>query len=225
MIELQEVVKRYGNGQAAVIALAGVSFTIPARSYVAVAGKSGSGKSTLLAVLGCIEVPTSGLYRFSGRSIGELEDGALSRLRARHFGFVFQAFHLLPELDALNNVMIPMRYGEFPKVLWRERARQLLEQVGLADRTHHHPNQLSGGEQQRVAIARALANDPDVLLADEPTGNLDSQTRDDIIALLEAQHAAGKTLVIVTHDTELAARAEARLELSDGRIVTSEGLP
>jgi len=225
VIELQEVVKRYGNGQAAVIALAGVSVTIPARSYVAVTGKSGSGKSTLLAVLGCVEAPTSGLYRFSGRSIGELEDGALSRLRARHFGFVFQAFHLLPELSALENVMLPMCYGEFPKMLWRERARQLLKQVGLADRAHHHPNQLSGGEQQRVAIARALANDPEVLLADEPTGNLDSKTREEIITLLEAQRAQGKTLVIVTHDAELAARAEARLKLSDGRIVTSEGLP
>lgn len=221
MIELQDVTKRYGKGHAAVTALAGVSFGIPAQSYLAITGKSGSGKSTLLAILGCLERPTSGRYRLLGQPLADTNDGALSRLRARHLGFVFQAFHLLPEKSSLQNVILPMRYGRFPRTEWRGRALELLNQVGLADRAQHHPNQLSGGEQQRVAIARALANDPDILLADEPTGNLDSNTRNEIVELLEAQHERGKTLIVVTHDADLAARAKARLELRDGRVATS----
>jgi ABC-type lipoprotein export system ATPase subunit len=219
MIELRGVTKRYGQGQAAVQALTDVSLAVPAGSYVAVTGRSGSGKSTLLSIVGCLERPTSGEYRLLGQPITRAPDRELSRLRAQSFGFVFQAFHLLPEKSVLDNVTLPLRYGRLPKAAWRRRARELLGQVGLAERMDSRPSQLSGGEQQRVAIARALANDPKVLLADEPTGNLDSHTRDEIIALLEAEHARGKTLLIVTHDAELAARAQVRLALRDGCVV------
>ncbi|ADI13888.1 ABC transporter ATP-binding protein [Truepera radiovictrix] len=219
MIELRGVTKRYGQGQAAVQALTDVSLVVPAGSYVAVTGRSGSGKSTLLSIVGCLERPTSGEYRLLGQPITRAPDRELSRLRAQSFGFVFQAFHLLPEKSVLDNVTLPLRYGRLPKAAWRRRARELLGQVGLAERMDSRPSQLSGGEQQRVAIARALANDPKVLLADEPTGNLDSHTRDEIIALLEAEHARGKTLLIVTHDAELAARAQVRLALRDGCVV------
>lgn len=221
MIELDGISKRYGAGHAATQALDGVSLRIPAGSYLAITGKSGSGKSTLLSILGCLERPTSGRYELLGQDVAAMPDARHSRLRARHFGFVFQAFHLLPEKSAWENVALPMRYGEAPKREWRERALALLRQVGLEARAFHHPHQLSGGEQQRVAVARALANDPDVLLADEPTGNLDSRTREEIVALLEAQHARGKTLVMVTHDEELAERAERRVTLRDGRLAAA----
>jgi putative ABC transport system ATP-binding protein len=218
VIELQGVSKRYGQGQAAAVALAGVSLTLPEGCYVAITGRSGSGKSTLLSIIGCLERPSAGEYRLFGESMTRAGDRELSRLRAQRFGFVFQAFHLLPERSALDNVTLPLRYSRLPKGEWRRRGLELLGRVGLAERAAARPNQLSGGQQQRVAIARALANDPAVLLADEPTGNLDSHTRDEIIALLEAEHARGKTLVVVTHDAELAARAELRLELRDGSV-------
>ncbi len=222
MIELDGISKRFGAGHAATQALDGVSLRIPAGSYLAVTGKSGSGKSTLLSILGCVETPTAGRYELLGQDVAAMPDALLSRLRARHFGFVFQAFHLLSEKRAWENVALPLRYGGVPKREWRERALELLGQVGLEARAFHRPNQLSGGEQQRVAIARALANDPDVLLADEPTGNLDSQTRQEIVALLEAQHERGKTLVVVTHDEELAERAKRRITLADGRVIACE---
>jgi len=218
MIELQGVTKELSRGAERLKVLDSVDLEISEGSYVAIAGRSGSGKSTLLSIVGCVDTPTQGHYRLAGNDISGLPDAGLSRLRARHFGFIFQSFHLLPELTAEENVMAPMRYGPFPKAAWRGRARELLAQVGLQDRAEHKPYELSGGEQQRIAIARALANDPEVLLADEPTGNLDVTTRDSIVELLEAQHERGKTLVLVTHDAQLERRARTRYRLEDGRI-------
>jgi|SRR5690625_2259538 len=218
MIELQGVTKELSRGAERLKVLDSVDLEISEHSYVAIAGRSGSGKSTLLSIVGCVDTPTEGHYRLAGNDISSLPDAGLSRLRARHFGFIFQSFHLLPELTAEENVMAPMRYGPFPKEAWRGRARELLVQVGLGERSEHKPPELSGGEQQRIAIARALANDPEVLLADEPTGNLDVSTRDSIVELLEAQHERGKTVVLVTHDAQLERRATTRYRLEDGRI-------
>jgi putative ABC transport system ATP-binding protein len=219
MVQLEGVHKRYGEGAVGVEALSGVSLCVGTREYLAVTGPSGSGKSTLLAVLGLVERPDGGRYLFDGTDVRELGDRELSKLRARTVGFVFQAFHLLPELTALENVMLPLRYGELPKAAWRNRAAELLALVGLAERMNHRPTQLSGGEQQRVAIARALANDPRLILADEPTGNLDSRTRDEVLGLLESLYDEGRALIVVTHDPEVAARASRRVQLRDGRFV------
>lgn len=218
MLELRNAGKRFEADGQPVDALAEVNLTIHRGDYVAIMGRSGSGKSTLLSILGCIERLTAGTYTLDGADVSLSAESRLSELRARTFGFVFQSFHLLPELTALENVMLPLRYGQLPKVHWQERALQLLADVGLESRARHKPRQLSGGEQQRVAIARALVNDPAVILADEPTGNLDSRSRDEIVELLEVQVAGDRTLVLVTHDEQLAARAGERHELVDGRI-------
>jgi putative ABC transport system ATP-binding protein len=221
VIALRGVTEVYGAPPAAVRALDHIDLSVPAGSYLAMTGRSGSGKSTLLAVLGCVERPTAGRYELHHQDVSSLSDGALSRLRARHFGFVFQAFHLLPERTALANVLLPMRYGPLPRRQWRAHAETLLERVGLADKARQLAKRLSGGEQQRVAIARALANAPSVVVADEPTGNLDSRTRDEVVALLEAYWREGHTLILVTHDEALAARASHRVALQDGRLVAS----
>lgn len=218
MIELTDVVKEFDVGSQPIAALDGVDLAIGANEYVAIMGRSGSGKTTLLNVIGCIERPTAGSYRFGGRSLLSLGDEELSRLRARTFGFVFQAFHLLPELSAVQNVMLALRYGNLSKSEWLPRARELLVELGLAGRLSHRPSQLSAGERQRVALARALANDPSVLLADEPTGNLDTDTREEVLRLLETQVAAGKTLIVVTHDPEVAGRAQRRMAMVDGHL-------
>lgn len=210
--------RRYGPPGARVDALRGIDLVIRGGEYLALAGRSGAGKSTLLSVLGCLETPTSGSYRIDGTEVGSLSDVELSRLRARRFGFVFQAFHLVPELTALDNVMLPMRYGPYPRRAWRERAILLLERIGIRELASRHPPDMSSGQQQRVAIARALANDPDVILADEPSGNLDTATRDQIVDVLEELWRQGKTLVIASHDPGLAARAPRRVLLEDGRI-------
>ena len=218
MIELTDVFKYYGHGDAKVTALRRVTIRIEAGSHLAITGPSGSGKSTLLAVMGTLEKPDAGSYRIEGREVNRIPDRELARLRARTFGFVFQAFHLLDERTALQNVVLPMRYGGVPKGERKERALALLERVGLAHRAHHRAHQLSGGERQRAAIARALANNPKVLLADEPTGNLDSSTRDEILDLFDELHAEGRTLVVVTHDPEVAGRSGRVLPMRDGRI-------
>lgn len=219
MIQLHDIMKRFCLGGSPVDALCGITLRIDRGDYVAVSGRSGSGKSTLLNVIGCIERPSGGEYFLDGRPVSALDDAALSALRARTFGFVFQAFHLLPEATALENVRLPMQYGSLARAEWSDRARRLLDNVGLGERAHHRPSELSGGEQQRVAIARALANDPTVLLADEPTGNLDSKSREHVMRLLEAQVELGLTLVLVTHDSTLAGRAKTRVALLDGRVV------
>lgn len=216
---LCNVHKVYRSGTVEAQALRGVDLTISAGEYVAVSGPSGSGKSTLLSILGCLENVSSGRYLINDEDVTVLGDVRLSALRASTFGFVFQGFHLLPELTALKNVMIPMRYGKWPRHTHEKRARMLLERVGLSHRAFHTPAQLSGGEQQRVAIARALANDPSVILADEPTGNLDSKTRDIILNLLEDLASEGQTLIVVSHDQSVIERAKRRIALLDGCIV------
>lgn len=223
MIELTGITKQFAIGSQTIRALDDVDLSLGPNEYLAIMGRSGSGKTTLLNVLGCIERPTAGSYQLDGRSLLELGDGALSRLRARTFGFVFQAFHLLPELSALKNVMLALRYSDVPKPQRVLRAKERLSELGLGARLHHRPAQLSAGERQRVALARALVNNPSVLLADEPTGNLDTATREEVLRLLEAQVAMGKTLVIVTHDPEVAARANRRMIMADGRLRDETG--
>jgi putative ABC transport system ATP-binding protein len=224
LYELEAVTKQFGDGTGQVTALDRVDLTVEAGEFLAVAGPSGSGKSTLLLLLGALDRPSSGRLRFDGRDLGELRDAELARLRLGTFGFVFQQFNLIPTLTAEENVEAAMAPLGTATAGRRSRATALLGQVGLSARRDHLPTQLSGGEQQRVAIARALANDPRVLLADEPTGNLDSTTGEEVLALLRrlsGEH--GQTLVLVTHDRGIAARADRVIEMRDGRIEPTEG--
>ena len=228
MIELERLARTYEIGGEPVRALVGVTETIAAGEHVAIMGPSGSGKSTLLHLIGCLDRPTSGSYRFEGREVAGLSESELDRLRRERFGFVFQAFHLVPRLDALANVELPLVFAGVERAERRHRARQALEQVGLASRAEHRPSELSGGERQRLAIARALAMEPRVLLADEPTGNLDSRSGGVVLDLLDRLHAGGLTVLVVTHDPHVARRAERTLILSDGEIVrraTRDELP
>jgi len=206
-------------GDNLVRALDGVTLSIEKGEFVAVMGPSGSGKSTLLHMIACIDTPTDGALSFDGQDVGKLKDGALTRLRLKRVGLVFQQFYLIPTLKALENVELPMREAKVARADRHARARQLLGQMGLEKRTEHYPSQLSGGEQQRVAIARALANRPEVILADEPTGELDSKTADEILALFEDLNANGLTIVLVTHDARVAARGSRLVELLDGKVV------
>jgi len=218
MIELREVSKTVTSGSEPLTILHPITTTIPQGQFVAVVGPSGSGKSTLLGLIAGLDAPTSGAVVIDGTDITQLDEDALARLRGEKIGFVFQFFHLIPSLTAYENVAVPMEIARAPDVA--RRAKALLEEVGLTGRAHHYPSQLSGGEQQRVALARALANDPAIILADEPTGNLDSQNGRHIMELLRGIHdARGTTLVLVTHDRELAALADARVVLRDGRVV------
>ena len=221
LIEIRDVTRIYRVGEIEVPALAGVSLDIAAGDFVAIMGASGSGKSTLLNILGCLDRPTAGSYRLEGAEVGGLGSNALARVRNRSIGFVFQTFNLLPRTSALENVELPLYYG--PALSARERRRRalaLLTQLGLGDRVRHHPGQLSGGQQQRVAIARALVNEPSLILADEPTGNLDSRSGADILRLFGELNRRGITLVIVTHDPDVAAHAGRTLLMRDGRIVS-----
>jgi putative ABC transport system ATP-binding protein len=205
-----------------VVALDGVSFSVRQGEKLAIMGPSGSGKSTLLSILGCLDHPTGGEYRLFGESVGDLEDARLSRTRNRRIGFVFQSFHLLPQLTVAENVETPLLYGDVPEAEWRPRALVCLEKVGLTHRADHRPSELSGGEAQRTAVARALVTEPAILLADEPTGNLDSRTGEEVAGLLDALHAEGRTVVLVTHNDALGQRAERVLRLRDGRIESEE---
>ncbi len=219
MIELERVYRTYVMGGQALHALNDVSETIEAGEYVAVMGPSGSGKSTLLNIMGCLDRPTAGTYRVDGDDVGSLEESELSRIRRLKIGFVFQTFHLVPRLDAAENVAFPMIFAGVPRAERRARVAEALEAVGLAGRAGHRPSELSGGEQQRVAIARATIMRPRVLLADEPTGNLDSVAGTHIMNLLEGMNQSGLTLIVVTHDVRVAARADRVLLMMDGQIV------
>jgi ABC-type lipoprotein export system ATPase subunit len=219
VIELEGVHKRYSTGSLQVHALRGVDLRIAGGEFVAIMGPSGSGKTTLLEILGCLSRPSEGRYRLAGRAVDALDGDELARLRGEKIGFVFQSFNLLPRLSAAENVELPLVYRRVPHRERRRRALEALERVGLASRAAHRPAELSGGERQRVAVARALVNRPTLLLADEPTGNLDTRTGDEILALFSALHAQGHTLVVVTHDALIGGRALRRLEIHDGRIV------
>ncbi len=225
LIEIEGVHKYYGEGANALHVLKGLRLSFPEGQYVAITGASGSGKSTLMNILGCLDRPTSGDYRLGGRDVSSLSDDRLSEIRNREIGFVFQAFHLIPQLSVLENVEVPLFYDDVPRARRRERASRVLEQVGLSERLEHRPAQLSGGERQRCAIARALVNDPRLLLADEPTGNLDSKTGEEILRLVEELHASGRTVVMVTHDPKVAARAQRRVRLHDGEVVEDTASP
>jgi putative ABC transport system ATP-binding protein len=220
LIEVRDVHKTYDLGEVAVHALRGVSLAIEAGESVAIMGSSGSGKSTLMNILGCLDRPTSGSYRLSGVEVAALDRDGLAEVRNRTLGFVFQSFNLLPRTTALENVELPLMYAGLPSRERRRRASHALERVGLADRLEHQPSQLSGGQQQRVAIARARVGEPQVSLADEPTGNLDSQTSVEIMELFRALVDSGITLVVVTHEPHISAYAGRTLEVMDGRILS-----
>jgi putative ABC transport system ATP-binding protein len=224
MIELKNIEKRYDLGEVQVKALEDVSVYIERGEYVAIMGPSGSGKSTLLNILGILDIPTGGRYFLEGYDITRLPDREQARIRNKHFGFVFQSFNLFSELSALENVMLPMSYAGVAAPLRRERAMELLANMGLSHRLHHLPTMLSGGEQQRVAIARALANQPSLILADEPTGNLPSDKGEDILEILEELNRQGVTIVMVTHNAEQGRRAGRRIDIMDGRLEADERL-
>lgn len=224
MIRMHDIYKVYRLGETDVAALDGVSLRFDRGEFVSVVGASGSGKSTLLHILGCLDAPTQGAYELEGHDVTRLPDRELSRIRNRHFGFIFQAYNLLPELTALENVEQPLVYAGVAARERRERASALLERVGLADRAKHLPNQLSGGQQQRVAIARALVNGPTLLLADEPTGNLNTEAGDQVLAILDALHKDGMSIIMVSHDPRVAAVAERMIEIKDGRVLTDEAV-
>ncbi len=224
MIRVTDLKKVYGHGPAAVAALNGVTLAIETGEFVAVMGPSGSGKSTFLSILGCLERPSGGSYYFGGREVGALDEDELARVRNAEIGFVFQTFNLLPRLDVRQNVELPLIYAGVPRKERRERAVAMLTRVGLEHRLHHKPPALSGGEQQRVAVARALINDPAVILADEPTGNLDSRTSHEIMALFKELHAEGRTIVVVTHEADIARYAGRILYFCDGVFVREEAV-
>jgi len=222
LIELAEIHKIYQMGASEVNALDGVSLLIRRGEYVAIMGPSGSGKSTLMNIIGCLDTPTSGSYKLRGTEIRDRDDDELARIRNQEVGFIFQTFNLLARADALHNVELPLVYAGRPKRARRERAREMLGLVGLAERMHHRPNELSGGQRQRVAIARALVNEPSIVLADEPTGNLDSKTGLEIMALLDQVHQGGNTVILVTHEEDVAANAERIVRLRDGKIESDQ---
>lgn len=221
--ELRAVDKIYGSGAGLVRALDQLDLTVRKGDYLAVMGASGSGKSTAMNILGCLDRPSSGSYHLNGNAVEELDDDALADLRNQQLGFVFQQFHLLPHATALENVMLPMIYAGLSPQQRRDKAREALNRVGLGERMQNKPNQLSGGQQQRVAIARAIINQPALLLADEPTGALDSRTTDDVLNLFDALHDQGITLVLVTHEDDVAARAERVAHFRDGRVERWDG--
>jgi len=218
----RDVTKVYRLGTVDVPALRGVSFEIARGEYVAIMGPSGSGKSTLMNLIGCLDRPTSGTYVLDGVTIGDLDDNQLAAIRLKKLGFVFQGFNLLARTDAMRNVALPLFYAGIPARERNAAALRQLGEVGLGDRAHHKPNELSGGQQQRVAIARALVNDPAVVLADEPTGNLDSQTSEEIISLFGQLNATGRTIIMVTHDADVAQHARRIIRLKDGLVVADE---
>jgi putative ABC transport system ATP-binding protein len=222
VIELRQVTKTYGEGETAVHAVAGVSLTIQRGDYVAVMGASGSGKSTLMNIIGCLDMPTRGSYRLDGIDVRRLSERQLSVIRNRKIGFIFQSFNLISRTSALRNVELPLAYAGLSSDKRRERAVAALERVGLLDRLHHGPSELSGGQQQRVAVARAIVTRPVLLLADEPTGALDSRSTDEMLALFDSLSSAGRTIVVITHESEVAAHARRVVRMRDGLVVADE---
>ena len=226
LVEIRDVCKVYNPGENEVRALDHVNVSIDEGEFVAIIGQSGSGKSTLMNMLGCLDVPTSGLYRLHGQDVSELDDNELSDIRNREIDFIFQGFNLIPNLTALENVELPLIYRGVGKGKRKELSRTALEKVGLANRMGHKPSEMSGGQQQRVAIARAIAQAPPVILADEPTGNLDSHSTQEIMGILKELHKEGRTVILITHDNEIAAQAKRVLKIRDGRIESdSAGQP
>ncbi len=222
LIEIREVDKVYEMGAEKIFALDGLDLDVERGEYLAVMGASGSGKSTLMNLIGCLDRPSSGTYALDGTEVQKLSDEELAAIRNREIGFVFQTFNLLARTDALRNVELPLIYGGMPRRERREKAAAALERVGLGDRMKHDSSELSGGQRQRVAIARALVNEPSILLADEPTGNLDSATSEEIIRLFDELHAAGNTVILVTHEKDIAAHAGREIQLTDGRVLSDK---
>lgn len=219
LIHLRDIHRHYSVGGETVRALDGVDLDVERGEYLAIMGHSGSGKSTLMSLLGCLDTPTSGAYRLSGESVHELDDDLLADVRNRRIGFVFQTFNLLPRLDAVTNVSLPLLYRDVSRAEREARAKEALERVGLGARLKHRPNEMSGGQCQRVAVARALVTDPAIVLADEPTGNLDSRTSHEIMDLFEALHGEGRTILLVTHEDDIAERTRRQIRLKDGKII------
>ncbi len=224
LIQLRDITRVYRMGEHEVRALAGVSLEVKHNEYVAIMGPSGSGKSTLMNIIGCLDTPTSGEYYLNGQRVSEMSDNELAEVRNREIGFVFQTFNLLPRADCLHNVELPLVYSGISKRVRREMALRALESVGLGDRVHHKPNELSGGQRQRVAVARALVNNPSLILADEPTGNLDSKTGEEIMRLFELLYRRGNTILLVTHEEEIAHHARRVVRLRDGLIESDEAI-
>lgn len=222
VIQLKNIVRNYHVGTETVRALRGINLSIKRNEFVALMGPSGSGKSTLMNIIGCLDTPTSGQYFLNGKDVSKLDDNNLAEIRNKEIGFVFQTFNLLPRSTALENVILPQIYAGIGKAQRTARANQVMESVGLADRTHHRPNELSGGQRQRVAIARALVNDPSIILADEPTGNLDSKTTIEIMNLIRDIHRAGNTIIVVTHEEDIARHAHRIIRLIDGQVASDE---
>ena len=224
VIHLRDLAKIYEMGATQVHALGGISLDIQTNEYVAIMGPSGSGKSTLLNILGCLDVPSTGLYELSGQQVNAMDDAELAHIRNTEIGFVFQTFNLLPRSNALRNVELPLIYSGLPSRQRRQKAARALESVGLGDRMDHRPNELSGGQRQRVAVARALVNAPSIILADEPTGALDTRTGDEIMELLDQLHAAGNTIILVTHEEHIARHSHRIIRFRDGLIESDSAL-
>ena len=219
LIEFREVCKYYQMGDTTVKAADRISFQIQKGEFVAIVGQSGSGKSTCMNIIGCLDVPSEGTYLLDGRDVGQMNKNELAEIRNELLGFIFQQYNLLPKLNLLENVEVPLMYAGVPKKERRERAKVALEMVGLADKMKHRPNELSGGQQQRVSIARALVGEPSVILADEPTGALDSRTGREVLGILQELHAAGHTVVLITHDNSIAVQAQRIIRLEDGKVI------
>jgi putative ABC transport system ATP-binding protein len=222
IIQLKNITKIYQVGEEKVHALDGVSIQIQKNEYVAIMGPSGSGKSTLMNIIGCLDTPTSGLYELNNTNVSDMNDNQLAKIRNKEIGFVFQTFNLLARSDVLHNVELPLIYGGVSSMERKKMARAAIERVGLTDRIHHKPNELSGGQRQRVSIARALVTQPSILLADEPTGNLDTKTGDEIMMLFDILHKEGNTIILVTHEEDIALHAHRRIRLRDGKMEVDE---